>query len=350
MNNTDLVSIIINNYNYETYVGAAIQSAIQQTYQNCEVIVVDDGSTDDSISVIESFGSQIKTILKPNGGQASAFNTGIDAAEGRFIILLDSDDMLLDNAVEECLAFIDPEAIRLCYRLQKVGSSGEELRSKPLGLNKCFLGTMRDTIVNEGFFPGTPTSGNFFRAKELRRCLPVPEDLYRISADLYLFCKNAHYGKIQMVQQVLGCYRIHGSNHFANSVGRFDMPVKRLSNHLENVLNRRDLLLIYAKGMPDCDKMERFSMPMYAMATVSDAKLRGVYDERLKYWTKGEVLRGTWNAFNQGPRLSVRNAVIAVTILLNELLPNPAGKLIYQICGMLSSCVKRIVSVIRKHD
>ena len=90
-----LVSIVINNYNYGRFVGSAIESALEQSYSNTEVIVVDDGSTDTSREVIASFGDRIGAVLKANGGQASAYNAGFAASKGdppepsRFVLLWD---------------------------------------------------------------------------------------------------------------------------------------------------------------------------------------------------------------------------------------------------------------------
>jgi glycosyltransferase involved in cell wall biosynthesis len=81
-----LVSIIINNYNYEHYLAHAINSALQQSFSEVEIIVVDDGSTDQSRDVICSFGDAIKPIFKSNGGQASTLNAGFKQACGEIVI------------------------------------------------------------------------------------------------------------------------------------------------------------------------------------------------------------------------------------------------------------------------
>src|SRR5580658_6500060 len=94
------VSILINNYNYGRFLGEAVRSAIAQSYWNREIIVVDDGSTDNSLPIAQSFGNMIRLIAKQNGGQASAFNAGFAASRGQIICLLDADDVFLPGKVE----------------------------------------------------------------------------------------------------------------------------------------------------------------------------------------------------------------------------------------------------------
>ncbi len=77
MNKKLRASIIVNNYNYGRFLQESIDSALSQTYSNVEVIVVDDGSADNSRVIIECYGDRIIPVLKKNGGQASAFNTGL---------------------------------------------------------------------------------------------------------------------------------------------------------------------------------------------------------------------------------------------------------------------------------
>ena len=87
------LTILINNHNYATYLRESTDSALEQTYPRIEVVVVDDGSTDESAEIIRSYGDRIVPVFKSNGGQASAFNAGFAHSTGDIICLLDSDDV-----------------------------------------------------------------------------------------------------------------------------------------------------------------------------------------------------------------------------------------------------------------
>ncbi len=87
-----LVSVVIPTYNRALHLGAAIESALGQTYRPLEVIVVDDGSTDGTADVVATFGSDVRYLHQPNGGVAAARNLGLRHARGEFIAFLDSDD------------------------------------------------------------------------------------------------------------------------------------------------------------------------------------------------------------------------------------------------------------------
>ncbi len=99
-----LVSILINNYNYGSFLSQSIDSALNQTYPQVEVIVVDDGSLDNSRDVIASYGDKIIPVLKTNGGQASALNAGFAKSSGDIICLLDADDIYVPEKVAEMVA------------------------------------------------------------------------------------------------------------------------------------------------------------------------------------------------------------------------------------------------------
>jgi glycosyltransferase involved in cell wall biosynthesis len=98
------VSIIIPVYNAEKYLRECIDSALNQTYQDLEVIAVDDGSTDGSLELLKKYSDKITLISKENGGVASAMNAGMKIAKGEWIKQLDCDDVLHHDAVEELVS------------------------------------------------------------------------------------------------------------------------------------------------------------------------------------------------------------------------------------------------------
>ncbi|MEY4731162.1 MAG: hypothetical protein RL681_108 [Candidatus Parcubacteria bacterium] len=108
MGKPPLVSIIIPSWNTASYVCEAVDSALAQTYPNCEVIVVDDGSTDDTKAVLEPYvrAKKIAYIYQANKGLSGARNTGITASRGELIALLDSDDIFLPEKVAEQVAYL----------------------------------------------------------------------------------------------------------------------------------------------------------------------------------------------------------------------------------------------------
>jgi glycosyltransferase involved in cell wall biosynthesis len=100
VNTKPLVSAIIPTYNRAHIIGEAVESALAQTYPNLEVIVVDDGSKDDTLARLQKFGDKIRVISQANAGPAAARNRGMEAARGEFIAFLDSDDIWLPEKTE----------------------------------------------------------------------------------------------------------------------------------------------------------------------------------------------------------------------------------------------------------
>jgi glycosyltransferase involved in cell wall biosynthesis len=211
--NKPLVSIVINNYNYGRFLGKAIDSALNQTYVHKEVIVVDDGSTDDSREIIAKYGNRIIAVLKENGGQASAFNAGFVVSKGDIIIFLDADDILLPEAVQEVVSIWEPKLSKVQWRLQLVD---EKLRllpdTWPSKWQSMPSGDLRPIILRWRHYPCPPTSGKAFSRWLLERILPMPEEEWRIAADSYLLSLAALYGEVRSIDKVLGYYRIHGRN------------------------------------------------------------------------------------------------------------------------------------------
>lgn len=101
------VSVIIPTYNCEQYLAEAINSVLAQTYQNFEIIVVDDGSTDQTAKLLQSYGNRIRAIHQQNQGVALARNHGIQQAQGEWIAFLDADDIFLPNKLAAQIALAD---------------------------------------------------------------------------------------------------------------------------------------------------------------------------------------------------------------------------------------------------
>lgn len=108
MTNNILVSIVIPAYNTGQYIARMLNCAVAQTYKNIEIIVVNDGSTDNTLDIINSFANidnRIKVIDIPNGGVSNARNLGIEAANGKKVFFWDSDDVVELDTIQKCLEY-----------------------------------------------------------------------------------------------------------------------------------------------------------------------------------------------------------------------------------------------------
>jgi glycosyltransferase involved in cell wall biosynthesis len=129
-----LVSVIIPTYNRGYIIGKTIESVFAQSYSHLELIIVDDGSTDNTRAVIEGFGAKIRYIYQENTGLAAARNTGLLAAEGEFIAFQDSDDVWLPWKLQAQVAIMRkfPELALVWTDMTAVNDNGEVIREKHL--------------------------------------------------------------------------------------------------------------------------------------------------------------------------------------------------------------------------
>jgi glycosyltransferase involved in cell wall biosynthesis len=205
------VSIVINNHNYAKYIGSCIESALAQTYQNVEVIVSDDGSTDNSRAIIEAYRSSVITSFKPNAGQGSALNAGFKKSSGDLLIFLDADDILWPTCVAEVVRHWRPNLLKLHYNLAVIDASGEPIGSlylKP----PLPRGDLRQQLLSQGTVVSMGMSGNVFPRTFLNQIMPMPEIGWERGADTYLFNLAALSGQVGAIDEPLGGYRVHGNN------------------------------------------------------------------------------------------------------------------------------------------
>lgn len=220
--NKPLVTVLINTYNYGHFIEDSINSVLGQTLgvENMEIIVVDDGSTDDTASRMDKYAGRIIYLQKKNGGQASAFNLGIQHASGDFLAFLDSDDYWAPDKLKAAVDnFKKHERLDIFYHnLQIVDGSRNSVRpyfsDMPAAKDPQKVDHAR--YLQGHIQPFPPTSGMMFRKSCLEKVKPVPEH-YEICADTYLHYFAYFYAReILFVPELFGYYRQHGANRFDN--------------------------------------------------------------------------------------------------------------------------------------
>ena len=129
----ELVSIIVPVYNVEKYVKKCIDSILNQTYQNIEILVIDDGSTDNSKIICDELANRdkrIRVFRKENGGLSSARNYGIKRAHGKYLMFIDSDDYISQNTITNMVENSQNADLVICNFL-KVDTDGNKLQQEP---------------------------------------------------------------------------------------------------------------------------------------------------------------------------------------------------------------------------
>ncbi len=208
-----LVSIVITNYNYAQYLAAAIDSALEQTHPEVEVIVVDDGSSDNSRDIIQAYGQQITAILQENSGQCCAVNTGFRHCHGAAVIFLDADDVLLENAAALHARGLErSQAVKSCGYMEVIDSQGRTTGAA-IPARLAPSGDYREASLKTGMrgYKSSFTSGNAWSRLFLNEVMPLPED-ETIGPDGYLTAVDALFGRIESIPQTVVRYRVHGSN------------------------------------------------------------------------------------------------------------------------------------------
>jgi glycosyltransferase involved in cell wall biosynthesis len=205
------LSIVIGAYNYAEFLPAAIESALSQAGATTEVIVVDDGSTDDTPAVVDRYSGSIVSLRTPNRGQLAALSLGFAACSGAMVLFLDADDVLLPAAAGTIrAASVDGRLSKLHWPMPEIDATGrligtvrptQPLPSGDLASQVCRLGP-------EGAaYP--PTSGNAWRRTFLQQVLPGPVDEFRLAADQYLAVLAPFYGLVGTIDEPLSRYRRH---------------------------------------------------------------------------------------------------------------------------------------------
>lgn len=268
------ISVVVNNYNYAEYLAECLDSALSQMHEGDELIVVDDGSTDESHEILEGYASQagVSVTIQQNQRQLAAVLNGLALANCELCVLLDSDDYLLPGYLERLrrLARAHPDVDLFFSSPELGGQSKEGIRSMRRVLDAMALpdgptGKTRWGTWAAGEFVGTPTSGLALRRELAQRFLAVRDQLpdhmpvHPRAARLLGIPHGSHTGHrlsadgiIIRGSSILGAskyhcatpafhYRIHGRNAFAG--------LGRLARLYLRILRSRQVALLAAGAM-----------------------------------------------------------------------------------------------------
>ncbi|MEI4473732.1 glycosyltransferase family 2 protein [Frigidibacter sp. MR17.24] len=202
------LAVVISCYNYERFVGDAIASVLAQGRDDCEVIVVDDGSTDGSWQAIRAAG--VNAVSIRNLGARRACLAGLDRTTAPFVLFLDADDRLAPGAFDRILAHLDPGVAKLQFSLTRIGAEGEVLGAAIPKLDDFRKRTeLAAQVLRTGVYVSPPTSGNVFRRDV---CALMAEADYDPFVDGVTLFAAPFFGDIVSLSDELGCYRVHGTN------------------------------------------------------------------------------------------------------------------------------------------
>jgi glycosyltransferase involved in cell wall biosynthesis len=211
------ISVVLANYNGADFLKEAIEGAVNQSRLPDEIVLVDDGSTDESVEIIEDYASRYPNLVRPvfldeNRGQAAGFNAAMEHVTGELVAFLDSDDFWFPNKIENVAqAFeggIDCAFYEHNLNMLREGEILDDLFHPSLRLGDIFGHCQQSREIP--LF--VPTSGLVFRRAILEKIMPIPA-AFRTCADGFLTRTAMCFGPVLGTLEPLGAYRIHSSNH-----------------------------------------------------------------------------------------------------------------------------------------
>ena len=240
MDKYPLITIGVSAYNRANYLPFCLDSLLAQTYPNCEIIVVDDGSSDNTRELMQTKYPQIKYVYQENAGDAAAKNHAAQLAQGKYIVFNDSDDLFYPDTVERLYNALDPADENACSygTYQTIDANGKELPTKrkmtvyPSG--KITKELLQHIIVNN--------CGTLIPLKLFKKCNCFNTEL-KVSYDWALFLEMSLSGTFAAVQEPVFLRRRHSSNLSSASYAKLHIAWQVLENFLSG---HKDIAVKYA--------------------------------------------------------------------------------------------------------
>lgn len=210
-----LVSVLMANFNYARFIGDAIDSVLGQSYSRLELVVCDDGSTDDSVEVIHQYtrqDSRVTLVTKPNGGHASAVDAAFASSTGQIICLLDADDWWAPGKVQAVLDIWrkSPDVGMVGHPLVRVSKDGAKIGQVP-EVGRLERGWIAHGVQSRGGRWSCPVTSSISVHRSLAELMfPIPTR----GVDTFMGTSAALLSVVGAVDTPLGFYRMHGSNMY----------------------------------------------------------------------------------------------------------------------------------------
>ena len=225
------ISVIIPNYNYARYLDQAIESVLVQSYENIELIVVNNGSTDNSLEVLEKYEDKIRLINQPNLGQSGARNSGLSLSSGEFIAFLDADDFWEPNKLEMQISIMNDDTQLVYCGITPFKEPGNEKLQSVLPKYKgsCtnfFIDLPGASIVLSG-------ESTALFSRELLEEVGIFDTELNSTAGWDFFRRCSRLTKFDFVSESLVNYRLHSSN-MSNSNKKVILDMRRAYSKLLN--------------------------------------------------------------------------------------------------------------------
>jgi glycosyltransferase involved in cell wall biosynthesis len=207
------VSIVIASYNRAKYLGATIDSVLCQTFQDFEVIVVDDGSTDDTRQLVETYGSRVRYYFQANRGPSAARNLGVQNARGRWIAIQDSDDLSLPNHLATLYGYVTakPECALIFANGSYLGGQ-EHHRATIIPTEKSRRLAQQGVTLDDIFEKSIVRLQASLIAKSAYDALGGHDESLRICMDLDLAFRLFMNYPVKYLDEIVFQYRKHDGN------------------------------------------------------------------------------------------------------------------------------------------
>ncbi len=247
-------SVIITTYNHARFLGEAIESVLAQTVKPAEIIVVDDGSTDDPASVVHKFHT-VRLIRQKNQGLGAARNTGLEAARGKFIVFLDADDRLRPAALATNLALFkeQPECALVYGAYRLIGESGSVKSTIPLRAagDDAFAGFLNGNLIG--------MHATVLYRRDILQDAGGFDPKLQACEDYDVYLRLSRFHKVACSPEVLADYRRHGSNMSNKIPKMLASALEVLGRQRSIALSSPQWALAYREGV---DKWKRYYADM----------------------------------------------------------------------------------------